>query len=229
MLPLVANVQPAAAPTAPNAVSAHAQSLPFSIVSDEASAARQQLPMAVSALGAPVAYHPDTLQSRQAASERRVAEQNDEQQTTDQAGDEVAQNAARLAKLPAWAQRWLNVPLMQRAPFSSLFAAQFMAQDVADDALAYFSPEPSQPAPLALPPKTETALPSQTRNAIAQYYAHNGTARAEKPFTKSPQALAELRYAPIPRKPGLDRATGAMAYALAVNRGSATAGTVEAA
>lgn len=41
-----------------------AQSVQFSVQTDIAALSRQQLPVAVSALGAPVAYSPDTLPSR---------------------------------------------------------------------------------------------------------------------------------------------------------------------
>lgn len=234
MLPLMANVQPVGAPQAPNVVSAHAQSMPFSVQTDAAAAARQQLPMAVSALGAPAAYHPDTLQSRQAKTENATQAQarGDAEASSELDESQQTQRANQMAKLPGWAQRFVAQPTLQRTAFSILFATQFFAQGIAgEDAEQYFSSAPAN-APSAAPSAAQAApaLPSAARELVAVSYAHNGALRsAEKPLPKNPQQWVELRYPPVPRKPGLNQATGALAYSLVAQAMQAPVAAIDAA
>jgi hypothetical protein len=219
MFPLVANAQPAGALAAPSLANAHTQSATFGVVTDAAAAARQQLPMAVSALGAPVAYHPDTLQSRQAQTERTQQSRNNSPQTelSDASDAQTQARMQQLSRLPAWAQRFTDLPLSQRAPFSALFAAQFFAQEgSAEEAALFFAANETPdhlPAPRSAPPQ-QAPLNAQTRELIHHSYTHNANLkRAEKPLPKNPQQYVEVRYQMMGRKPGLDRAHGADAYA----------------
>lgn len=132
MLPLAISAMPSVMPPAPS-TSSSSGSAPFSVQTDIAALARQQLPIAVSSTGAPAAFSPDTMQSRQAQSERRNTAITQPpvqavEDGSDHAPTQQTQNAAAHADAPEI--RFFNLqPNRLGLSFSSQFAAQYIAQD----------------------------------------------------------------------------------------------------
>ncbi len=133
MLPLVTNVLPNPVPPPPG-VTTPEKATPSSVQSDAAAAARQQLPIAVSSTGAPAAFSPDTLQSRQAQLERRLSLYVPAIRVSAEAGGAEGAEAApeQAAHAPARPHpSFFNSQLIKlNLPLSSEFNAQFYAGDI---------------------------------------------------------------------------------------------------
>jgi hypothetical protein len=126
------------------------QATPYSVQSDAAAAARQQLPIAVSSTGAPVAYWPDTLQSRQAQAERRLSLYVPTARPSAEGGGEGAESAhALLANVTVRTNsNFLNSQLIKlNLPLSSEFNAQFYAGDIKVEGLPVFKQQPAGKKP----------------------------------------------------------------------------------
>ena len=126
MLPLAIPVGPGFVPSVPSGFST-AQSVQFSVQTDIAALSRQQLPVAVSSTGAPVAYSPDTLPSR--VQQRNVNPFSPQSVDEGEANDS-ALAAAASAQGDAPDIYFFNLrPNRLGLAFSAQFAAQYIAQE----------------------------------------------------------------------------------------------------
>lgn len=168
MLPLISNALPST-PTVPSQSAPANASLILSASTDAAAAGRQQLPNAVLASGAPVAYFPGT------APQRTQAQGSDRIQripAPPPTGDYV--EVEQLPQ-PVVAQR-MSVPVTLGIPLTTQLTAQFMAQQAARAAL------PTTPDELFVAaPREEKPAPAKAREpslATAKGTAAYGIAAA---------------------------------------------------
>lgn len=146
MFPLAVNTLPAASAPAPS-VEQSPQTVPSSVQQDNATTARQQLPIAVSSTGAPAAFSPDNLQSRQASEERRLLwhkPRAGETAPTATTPDDAEAPPARPAPVSPIPNFFNPQPIKLGTLLVSQFTAQYIAQE--------------EPAPTNLP-QWKTSLP----------------------------------------------------------------------
>jgi len=190
MLPLIANVLPTT-PAVPTQNAPANASLLLAASTDAGAAARQLLPNAVMATGAPVAYFPGTAPQRQVQMQTQSADRTLRVPVPPPTGDfiEVQQPAMQTA-----AAARFSVPVTLGIPLTTQLTAQFMAQQATANAVqqteSYFQPRDEKSA--ATPGRNKEPSFGSARGASAYSIAAARSAIIDAVPEDAPQVAAEV-------------------------------------
>lgn len=208
MLPLVTNVLPNTPSALPGNANA-GQGASLSTLVDAATAARQQLQVAVAATGAPAAFSPNAQAPKQVQTERRISNITSSQAPV--VANEVELplpplTGVTLPAAPLPGSFFTSQPLQLGIPLTSQLATQFIAQDAAEN-----MPE--------LAAQTKPTASARNRSGARGGFLLSHDYASELLSVFSPRVMqanmqAEWRTVPVPKKPGIT-ARGAAAYGVA--------------